>query len=101
VFSRATVRLFALLMLMFSGVETLVCDILTDSPKQTANATAGDQTSDDDCGCLDGCLCCCTHAIPAATLTLANLALLRIVSLDLPQLRLDPIQVSVYHPPRT
>lgn len=103
VLSRSTIRLFALLVLLFSGVETLVCDVLFhESHKQSASSTSASQQSDDeDCGCTDGCLCCCTHVIPAPAFTLASLGPLALITSDPPQASPRTTHIRIEHPPRS
>lgn len=100
--SHSTIRLLALLILLFSGVETLVCDVLSDGGhRQTASSTStGQQSDDEDCGCTDGCLCCCMHVIPTPAFTLASLGPLVLLTPELPQPAPETVHTAIYHPPR-
>lgn len=99
--SRSTIRLLALLLLLFSGVETLICDIASHKNQQTTSkSSAGQQSDDEDCGCTDGCLCCCAHVIPTPPFTLATLGPVVLPTAEPVLLEPESIHTPIYHPPR-
>lgn len=100
-FKRSTIRIVALLILMPSGVETVMCDVVSHKGEShITNAGSSDQQSDEDCGCSDGCLCCCAHAIPTVVVSLANVERFTEPSPDVLPLAPSTISLRIYHPPK-
>ena len=101
-FRRATVRLIALIVMIMAGSELVLCDIVSHTGRQTkvASSQHSQDQSDEDCGCTDGCLCCCSHFMVSAMVSLPKAETLAIVAPEQlpPQPYADP--THIYRPPR-
>lgn len=97
---RYLAQIVAVLLLLLGAAETVFCDTASHGAARSGATTTSNNQSDEDCGCSDGCMCCCRHALPV-TLIVAEAVE---AAAPIPEVVLPAAPVAeplgIYHPPR-
>ncbi|MEQ1887119.1 MAG: hypothetical protein ABL967_18805 [Bryobacteraceae bacterium] len=97
---RYLTQIVAVILLILGAAETVFCDTVSHYATQSSASSSSTTQGDEECGCSDGCICCCRHALPV-TLPVPEAveAAAPISEVVLPSMPVaEPL--GIYHPPR-
>lgn len=96
---RQLVRLVALALALFAGVEVLACDLVSPEFCKVSAGSLGDKSGQSSDG-ADNCLCCCTHYVAPSGIQLT--VFMNVGSLEPVKPALGPLPepARILHPPR-